>query len=446
MSEWKKYTLYNIVDIIGGGTPKRSIKEYWNGDIPWLSVADFNNDDKHVSITQESITKKGLENSSTKILERGQIIISARGTVGALAQVDKPMAFNQSCYGLNAKNEYTTNDFLYYLLKLKISNLQKITHGAVFDTITRDTFKQIEVNLPPLQIQKKIARILSTLDKKIELNRKMNATLESMAQAIFKSWFVDFEPVLAKAKCKSEAELEDAAKELGISKEVLALFPSEFDESELGRVPKGWEWQSLGDLCTTITKGTTPKKSDIQNAENEKNIPFIKVKDITKTGEISRNSLEKIPYSVHIGVLKRSILKVNDLLFSIAGTIGRVAIVDGDLDNTNTNQAIGIIRLKNKSSYLNLVWLALQSKNVQNDIKAKVIQGVQANTSLTNLRNITILLPSEKVLKCWNDITGELLNKLRTNQIQAITFQKTRDTLLPKLLSGELNVSKVEEC
>src|SRR5690625_3953024 len=116
MREWKEITLAEIVTLIGGGTPKTSVSEYWGGQIPWLSVVDFNNGKKYVFDTEKKITEKGLENSSTKLLEKGDIIISARGTVGVVAMLGKQMAFNQSCYGVRA-NKNSTNEYVYYLLK-----------------------------------------------------------------------------------------------------------------------------------------------------------------------------------------------------------------------------------------------------------------------------------------------------------------------------------------
>ena len=113
-----KYKLSEVMDLIGGGTPKTSKLEYWNGDIPWLSVKDFNNGFRYVYETEKSITQLGLENSSTKLLQKGDIIISARGTVGEIATIPFPMAFNQSCYGLRAKSGIVTSDYLYYLIKL----------------------------------------------------------------------------------------------------------------------------------------------------------------------------------------------------------------------------------------------------------------------------------------------------------------------------------------
>ena len=136
MTEWKKYKLGEILNLFGGGTPKTTVTEYWNGNIPWLAVTDFSNGNKKVYKTEKTITNKGLNESSTKILKKGRIIISARGTVGELAMLGKDMAFNQSCYGIDA-NEKTTNEFLYYLLKYCVNKIKKNTHGAVFDTITR---------------------------------------------------------------------------------------------------------------------------------------------------------------------------------------------------------------------------------------------------------------------------------------------------------------------
>ena len=184
-----KYKLSEVMDLIGGGTPKTSKLEYWNGDIPWLSVKDFNNGFRYVYETEKSITQLGLENSSTKLLQKGDIIISARGTVGEIATIPFPMAFNQSCYGLRAKSGIVTSDYLYYLIKHNVSVLKKNTHGSVFDTITRSTFDNIEIEIPSIEIQEKITSILSDCDDKIELNNAINNNLEQQADALYQSFF-----------------------------------------------------------------------------------------------------------------------------------------------------------------------------------------------------------------------------------------------------------------
>lgn len=190
MGEWKEYKLGEIIKIVGGGTPKTSECRYWNGNIPWLSVVDFNNDRKYVYETEKHISVEGLNNSSTKILSKGDIIISARGTVGAMAMLGKDMAFNQSCYGIQP-TKLVDRDYLYYLLFSSIQELKHNSHGGVFDTITRDTFDTIEILLPSLKEQKRIASILSSLDDKIDLLHQENKTLEAMAETLFRKWFIE---------------------------------------------------------------------------------------------------------------------------------------------------------------------------------------------------------------------------------------------------------------
>ncbi|MEG2556344.1 MAG: restriction endonuclease subunit S [Odoribacter sp.] len=173
MEQWKKYKYTDLVTLIGGGTPKTTNPLYWNGQIPWLSVKDFGGDAKYVYSSEKSITDKGLINSSTKLLQKDDIIISARETIGEVAMIPFKMSFNQSCFGIRG-NELVDKHFLYYLTKTKIEELKKHSHGSVFSTITRNTFESIDCIIPNTVCQKKIADLLSSLDDKIELNRRIN--------------------------------------------------------------------------------------------------------------------------------------------------------------------------------------------------------------------------------------------------------------------------------
>ena len=178
MEEWKEYRYTDLATIIGGGTPKTSVPEYWSGEIPWLSVKDFVSVAKYVYSSEKHISELGLLNSSTKLLEKNDIVISARGTVGAMAMIPDPMCFNQSCFGLRGNNIVDKN-FLYYLTRTKVDELRKTAHGSVFDTITRETFDNLRCLVPPLQTQQKIGNILSSLDSKIELNKQINDNLKT---------------------------------------------------------------------------------------------------------------------------------------------------------------------------------------------------------------------------------------------------------------------------
>jgi type I restriction enzyme, S subunit len=440
-SEWISYALSDVIDIIGGGTPKRSIKEYWGGAINWLSVVDFNSDNKYVSDTAEYITELGLKKSSTRKLSIGQLIISARGTVGALAQLTKPMAFNQSCYGLNANLEFTNNDFLYYLVKHKVSNLQQITHGAVFDTITRETFKHIAIDLPPLPTQKTIAHILSTLDDKIELNRKMNETLESMAQAIFKSWFVDFDPVHAKAGANSEDELDKAAKDLGISREVLDLFPSEFEESELGLIPKGWEVKALDDVTSKFATGLNPRKNFVLGeGENY----YVTIKNMGDQDVVLDDKCDKITDEAIIKINRRSDLKKGDMLFSGIGTIGRVFYLHETPRNWNISESVFTIRADVQQCTEEILYLTLLSNKLQGYAKQLASGSVQKGIRMGDLKAFNVVVPNISIQSKLSAIMSLLIKEIKANNQGTQTLQKTRDTLLPKLLSGELDVSNLD--
>ena len=180
-----KFAIYDISDIFVGGTPSTQNESYWGGTIPWLSVNDFKGDNKYVYSAEKTITELGLKKSATKLLNKNDIIISARGTVGELAVIPYKMAYNQSCYGLKAKEDLVNSDYLYYILKNSVDNIKRKSYGSVFDTITINTFKDIVIDLPNLEYQRVVSNFLSNIDLKIEINNKINDNLEQQMHLIF---------------------------------------------------------------------------------------------------------------------------------------------------------------------------------------------------------------------------------------------------------------------
>ena len=262
-SEWKQYKISEFAKVIGGGTPSTKIDEYYGGSIAWLTPKDMStHNSKYISYGSRNITELGLSKSSAKIVPKGTVLFTSRAPIGYIAIAEQDVSTNQGFKSLICDADIAHNEFIYYLLQKQVPAIESIASGSTFKEVSGGVLKDFVVTLPPLPTQKKIANILSTLDDKIELNRKMNQTLEAMAQALFKSWFVDFDPVHLKAGCKSDAELERGARELGISKEVLELFPSEFEESELGMIPKGWSYDSLANYIS-VTKGKSYKSAEL---------------------------------------------------------------------------------------------------------------------------------------------------------------------------------------
>jgi len=328
--------------------------------------------------------------------------------------------------------------FFYYLLRyLKPSfvGIARNKQTTGLGHVTKRDLENIEAAYPPLPEQRAIAHVLGTLDDKIELNRRMNETLEAMARAIFKSWFVDFDPVRAKSE----------GRDPGLPKKIADLFPNCFEDSESGEIPWGWRVRGLAQVTAQITKGTTPTETDVCNAPaSDAQINYLRVNAIAEDGSILYDKLTSIPETVHNGVLKRSILRANDVVYTIAGTIGRVGAVEDDLLPANTNQAVAIIRPKPGLIPPGFLVLTMRQQAFQEELHSNIVHAVQANLSLGMISRANAVFPSldslEKIFKPIED----LLRKASANRRECHTLAALRDAVLPKLISGELRVKDVE--
>lgn len=400
-----RYKLSEILTIIGGGTPKTTNSSYWGGNIPWLSVVDFNNDNRYVHSTEKTITEAGLKHSSTKILPKGALILSARGTVGALAQLSKPMAFNQSCYGIVA-TEHTTNDFLYYLLKTVVSDLQAKGHGSVFNTITRETFETIFVSLPQKDEQKRIAGVLGAFDDKIELLQKQNTTLENMAKALFKSWFVDFDVVHAKQQGQPKAAV---MQQYHLTEELYNLFPSSFEPSSLGPIPTGWQVKKIGDI-TKITSGKRPKST-------------VDVKDT--------NFIYPVYGGNGIKWWTNSPLYTTPIIITgRVGTLGQVYRIYSPVWISDNALIFEPERTDFEFLFYFLNRVDFSSLN-RGSTQPLITQG--------DIKNIDLLYSSDIILQ-FHHITITYEQKIQNNNKQIQTLTEMRDALLPRLISGKIRV------
>ena len=419
---WREVAFIEAIELIGGGTPKTSMPEYWRGDIPWLSVGDFNHGLKYVNYADKHISQKGLENSSTRLLSAGDIIISARGTVGVIAMLGKEMAFNQSCYGIRPLKNISDNNFIFYALKNAVNQFQQIAHGAVFDTITRNTFEKINIALPPLPEQKAIAAILGALDDKIEANRKMNATLEGIARALFKSWFVDFDPVRAKAEGRPS----------GLPVDLDALFPASFTDSPLGEIPMGWESNDLSSLATlnpeTWNSRTKPQEIRYVDLSN------------TKWGKIEAVEIfqkDQAPSRA------QRVLRLGD---TIIGTVrpgnGSYAFIGHDGLTGSTGFAV--IR-PNKKEYFEFVYLAATEQENIDRLSGLADGGAYPAVRPEVIMQTQICLPSSEAIQAFSETLRPIFQKIEQQKISSQTLATLRDTLLPKLISGQIRVGDAEK-
>lgn len=380
--EWESKPFSDLVDIIGGGTPKTSIDEYWNGDIPWISIKDFNNGQKYVLSTEKTITELGLNNSSTKLLHKDDIIISARGTVGEVAMIKYEMAFNQSCYGLKV-HELLDKDFVYYLLRYNINKLRNMVHGAVFDTITTNTFDNIIVNVPPQEYQEKISYLLSNIDNLIEVKIHENKNLEEQLSLLFNDWFVNCTPF------KNE----------------------ELIKSEWGVVPESWKDIEFGELIE-ITSGNRPDEKS-EDKTSEFNIPLFGASKI-------------------MGYTKEYSYNEDILIIGRVGTHGVVQRVNYPCFPSDNTFVI-------KSDYYGFVYQLLK----RIDYDSLNTGSTQPLITQKSLKTVNAVLPDEKILSKFEMISKTIFDKIQLNNDEISKLTKLRDTLLPKLMSGEIDVSKI---
>lgn len=386
MAEWLKTALIDIVELIGGGTPKTSKAEYWGGNINWLSVKDFNNENRYVYSTEKTITEEGLNNSSTKLLKKDDIIISARGTVGELAMITFPMAFNQSCYGIRAK-EGIDSIFLYYLIKNSVRKLKAITHGSVFDTITRDTFANIEVAIPDIKTQHRIAKMLADIDDKVENNQRINNNLEQQAKALYKDWFFNFSP-----------------------------FSSD------GNLPDDWRLGTVGDIIQLHDSKRVP----LSGAERDKMAKVYPYYGATSLMDYVDNYLFDGIYIL----LGEDGTVVDSLGFPILQYVYGQFWVNNHAHIITGKEGFSVEEL----------YLFFSLTN----IKSIVTGAVQQKVSQQNLKKVPAIIPSKEALGAFDEITQPIFAQIRNLRDENANLSQLRDTLLPKLMSGELDVSDIE--
>ncbi|MBT6051580.1 MAG: hypothetical protein HOG49_32660, partial [Candidatus Scalindua sp.] len=386
--------------------------------IPWLSVVDFNTGKKYVEKTEKAITKAGLENSSTTVLHTGDIIISARGTVGAIAVLKKPMAFNQSCYGIRAKQECTHNDYLYYLIKHSLNQFKRKTHGAVFDTITRETFNYIDICLPQsLEEQSSISYILSSLDSKIDLLRRQNQTLENIAQTLFKRWFVDFKfPDNSGKPYKSSG--------------------GKMVESELGEIPEGWKVDILENVANISIGRTPPRKENEWFSTNSSDVKWISIKDLGNSGIYIDSTAEYLTEDA-VQRFNIPIIPKNTVILSFKLTVGRVAITT---ERMLSNEAIAHININSSRTSAEHMFLLLKLFNYQSlGSTSSIATAINSKT----IKQMKILMPTENIIQGFSKVIGSVFTKVKLNALGIQTLTKTRNTLLPKLMSGQIRVKNL---
>ena len=408
MSEWKITRVSQMAEILSGGTPKTEVEEYWNGNIPWLSVKDFAGDTRKVYDSEKHISELGLNSSATQLLYPGDLIISARGTVGEIAQIGKTSAFNQSCYGLRVADGYSS-DYLYYMLKYQVRYLKSVANGAVFDTIVVKTFDRMKASVPDLPTQKRIADILSTYDDLIENNNRRIALLEKAAQELYKEWFVRFR------------------------------FPGYETAKFENGLPEGWEYIRFGKAIEII---------DVDRGEN-----YPKQEEFYETGEclflnagnVTKNGFDFSSCSYITKekdqVLRKGKLQTGDVVLTTRGTVGNVAFLNETLTFAPMRINSGMVILRNLGIVSpEYIYTTLRHEGLQKAMMMYASGSAQPQLPIKDMRRIKIIKPDDVTMERFTEFVSPIYKQISSLIMKNQTISKQRDLLLPRLMSGKLEV------
>lgn len=411
MNNWEKTTLGEVCDTISSTYKKNNEK------IVLINTSDVLNGKV---LNHEFVQNINIKGQFKKTFIKDDILYSEiRPQNKRFAYVD----FDSKNYIASTKlmvlryKENVLPKFLYLILSSNnvINNLQAIaeTRSGTFPQITYNELSKIEINLPPLDEQKRIADVLSALDDKIEVNNKINENLEAQAQAIFKQWFVDFEFPDSEGK---------PYKTNG----------GKFIDSELGEIPEGWKVDSADNIFDISIGKTPPRKEPIWFSKDKIDVKWVSIADMGREGVFISNSSE---YLTREAIKKFNVVVVpeNTVLLSFKLTVGRISITDGEV---TTNEAIAHFKTDNKT-YTNYIYQYLKvydyqsmgnTSSIANAVNSKIIKVMK------------IVLPSDYTLERFYDIVNPIMVKIKNKQKENRNLSEIRDSLLPRLVNGEVRV------
>ena len=392
-SEWQTKKIGEVVDIRRGSSPRPIHKFLATEGMPWVKIADATSDtSRYIWKTNEFIIEDGVTKSVKVAPET--LIVSNSATPG-LPKIMKITACVHDGWLVFSNYRGITRDFLYYKFIDIRRTLVNQANGSVFQNLKTDIVKDFDIDIPCIETQKKIVEILSQIDEKIELNNAINNNLEQQAMALFKSWFIDFEP---------------------------------FNR----QVPKTWINGVLGDFVE-IKRGGSPRP--IQDFLSDSGFHWLKISDATGISSPFINEIKE--YIIEAGLKKTVYLKSGSLVLSNSATPGLPKILDIDT-------CIHDGWLYFPSSKFSNEYLYLYFKHIRDNLIALGNGSVFTNLKTDILKNYPTYLPTEDVLKKFDGLVQPIFSMILSKTREIKRLAEIRDTLLPKLMSGELDVSDIE--
>lgn len=427
MSEqnWQEVKLGDIAEYVTVGYVGPMAHEYLTSGIPFLRSQDikpYRIDFTDITYISETFHEK-IKKSA---LRPGDVVIVRTGRPGTAAVIPDtlPISNCSDMVIVRPGSDLDSRFLCYYINALAQDHVSAYSVGAVQQHYNVGSAKELPLPLPPKKEQEKIARILGALDDKIELNHRMNHTLEEMARALFKSWFVDFDPVTAKAEGRVP---------FGMNAETASLFPAEFEETGddyFSEIPKGWTLKNLDDVAN-YENGLALQKF---RPEGNDSIPAIKIREL-RQGFADESSDRVSP-----NIKASCILEDGDVVFSWSGSLmidlwcgGKGAL----------NQHLFKVTSEKYPKWFYYFWTEHHLVDFQDIAEGKAT--TMGHIQRHHITSAKVVVPSDDVLEKADKAFQPLLNSIVKNRIQIKTLSSIRDSLLPKLLSGELRVKQAEK-
>lgn len=400
-----EFTYCKLIDVLSnihsGGTPSTKESSYWGGKIKWLSSGETSQ--RFISDTIDKITDEGVKNSSTKLASKGSIVMACAGqgkTRGQTSYLLDDMYINQSVIALET-NESVLPLYLFYDLSSRYEELRGGSDASsTRGSITTTSLKNLSFKYPDLSTQQSIVDILWGYDSLIEANNRRIELLEQAAQELYKEWFVRF-----RFPGYENAKFEDG-------------------------IPEGWAIKRMNEFCY-VTDGThdTPKPVDV-------GVPLVTGRCIS-SGFVDFDAAYNISETDHIGIKKRSGLKSGDILFSNIGTVGNCCVVDYNREFSVKNVIIFKPETMRDTAYL-YYWMT--SSTMQEIFGTQTNGASQQFVGLTFMRRYKLLVPKDDILEAFAEKVSPIVEQKRLSHQKNLNLAAQRDMLLPRLMSGKLEV------
>ncbi|MEX5695791.1 restriction endonuclease subunit S [Staphylococcus cohnii species complex 1659] len=422
--EFKKYKIEEIGTVVGGGTPSTKNDNYYGGNISWITPKDLSNySNRYIYHGERNITEEGLNNSSAKLVPTDTILMTSRAPIGYLALAGKKVATNQGFKSIICNEEIVSPKYLYYLLQNKIDNIKSLGTGSTFSEISGKVVKNIEVSLPNLLNQKRVEKVLDSIDEKIELNQKIITNLEELSQTLFKRWFVDFE---------FPDENGNPYKSSG----------GEMIDSELGEIPLNWKCSKIKDINVIISDHVAngsfkSLKENVQFTEdlNDKYAVFARNVDLKK----GDNRFEKYVTKSSYEFLRKSHLHGHEVIISNVGDVGSVYL--SPILNRPMVLGNNQIFINSDEKSLNYYFYLFFKSSIGKNLIDSITSGsVQMKFNKTDLRNSLIVFPCKNDMNNLITVIKKYIYSIENKKSENMQLIQLRDTLLPKLMSGEIEI------